>query len=260
MKKLFMILAMLAALMLANVGFAAAPSLVDNAGVLTPQQKREVIAELHKQEQAHNIRMGVVIMKSINGEETGKYANKLIDTVYNDGANGNMVLVQVLDTRKWYISTDKKLKKTIVGEAGVEYMSKPMVAKLKNGDYAGAYITYAQKGGELLSYKEDTGEPWEPEEEFNWLALLIGLGGGGIIAWAYRDALIKSMSNVRTQVEADAYLNRESFVLNRSDDIYTHTTVAAVPKPKNNRDDDDDDGSVSDNDSDGDHGGGGGGY
>lgn len=260
MRKLFAIFTMLAALMLASVGLAAAPSLVDNAGVLTPQQKKEVLTELHKQEMAHGIRMGVVVMPTINGADTGKYANKLIDNVYNDGANGNMVLLQVLDTRKWYISTDKKLKEVIVGDAGVEYMSKPMVAKLKNGDYAGAYLTYAQKGGELLAYHEENGEPWEPEEEFNWLALLIGLGGGAIIAWAYRSALIKSMSNVRTEVAADAYLNKESFVLLQNDNIYTHTTVAAVPKPKNNRDDDDNDGGVSDHDSDSDHGGGGGGY
>lgn len=260
MRKLFVILTMLAALLVASLGFAAAPSLVDNAHVLTPQQKKEVLAELHKQEQAHGVRMGVVVMKSINGADAGKYANKLIDEAYNDGANGNMVLLQVLDTRKWYISTDKKLKKVIKGDAGVEYMSKPMVAKLKNGDYAGAYITYAQKGGELLSYNEENGEPWEPEEEFNWLALIIGLFGGGIIAYAYRSALISSMSNVRSEVAADAYLNKESFVLLQSDNIYTHTTVAAVPKPKNNRDDDDNDGGVSDHDSDGDHGGGGGGY
>lgn len=260
MRKLFVILTMLAALLVASLGFAAAPSLVDNAHVLTAQQKKEVLSELHKQEQAYGIRMGVVVMKSINGADAGKYANKLIDETYNDGVNGNMVLLQVLDTRKWYISTDKKLKEVIKGDAGVEYISKPMVAKLKNGDYAGAYITYAQKGGELLAYQKENDEPWEPEEKFNWLALIISLAGGGIIAWAYRSALISSMSNVRSEVAADAYLNKESFNLVHSDDIYTHTTVAAVPKPKNNRDDDDDDGGVSDHDSDCDHGGGGGGY
>ena len=260
MRKLFVILTMLAALMLASVGLAAAPSLVDNANVLTPQQKREVLTELRRQEQEHGIRMGVVVMKTINNEEPGKYANKLIDDVYNDGANGNMVLLQVIDKRKWYISTDKKLKEVVKGNAGVEYMSKPMVAKLKNNDYAGAYITYAQKGGELMSYYEANGKPWEPEEEFNWLALIIGLAGGGIIAYVYRGMLMSSMSNVRNEVAADAYLNKETFKLVHEDNIYTHTTVAAVPKPKNDRSSSSDDGSVSDNCSDDDHGGGGGGY
>lgn len=40
MRKLFAILTMLAALMLASVTAFAAPSLVDNAKVLTPQQRR----------------------------------------------------------------------------------------------------------------------------------------------------------------------------------------------------------------------------
>ena len=263
MRKLFVILTMLAALLLSGTGLAAAPSLIDEAHVLTPQQKEEVLAELHRQEQAHGIRMGVVVMPTINGADTGKYANRLVDEVYNDGANGNMVLLQVLDVRKWYISTDKKLKEVVQGDAGVEYMSRPMVAKLKNGDYAGAYITYAQKGGELLTHKEDTGEAWTPEaeeeDEFDWLVLLIGAVGGAIIAFVYYIKLIGSMSNVRSQVAANAYLNKESFVLTASDDIYTHTTVTAVPKPKNERDDDHD-GGVSDHGSDGGHGGGGGGY
>lgn len=263
MRKLFVILTMLAALLVTSIGLAAAPSLVDEAKVLTPEQRKAVLTELHKQEQAHGIRMAVVIMPTINGADTGKYANKLLDNVYNDGAKGNMVLLQVLDVRKWYISTDKKLKEVIKGDAGVEYMSRPMVAKLKNGDYAGAYITYAQKGGELLAHQEETGEAWTPEseeeDEFNWLALIIALVGGCVIAGSYRQALISSMSNVRSQVAANAYLNKESFNLTTSDDIYTHTTVAAVPKPKNNRDDDDC-GGVSDHGGDGGHGGGGGNY
>ena len=262
MRKLFVILTMLAALLVASVGLAAAPSLVDEAKVLTPEQKKAVLTELHKQEQAHGIRMAVVVVPTINGADTGQYANKLIDKVYNDGAKGNMVLLQVLDVRKWYISTDKKLKEVIQGDAGVEYMSRPMVAKLKNGDYAGAYITYAQKGGELLAHHEETGEAWTPESEeddgFDWLVVIIGVVGGGIIAFCYRVTLLGSMSNVRSQVAANAYLNKESFNLTVSDDIYTHTTVAAVPKPKNERDDDA--GGVSDHGSDGGHGGGGGNY
>ena len=65
MRKLFAILTMLAALMLASVTAFAAPSLVDNAKVLTPQQRQEVLAELHKQEQAHNVRIAVVTMRQL---------------------------------------------------------------------------------------------------------------------------------------------------------------------------------------------------
>jgi|GEM_PF-6255606 len=46
MRKLFAILTMLAVLMLASVTAFAAPSLVDNAKLLTPQQRQAVLAEL----------------------------------------------------------------------------------------------------------------------------------------------------------------------------------------------------------------------
>ena len=66
------------------------------------------------------------------------YANKLVDDVYNDGAKGNMVLLQVTDQRKWYISTDSKLKDITGTNDAVNYMSKAFVSYLSNGDYANA--------------------------------------------------------------------------------------------------------------------------
>lgn len=257
MRKLFVILTMLAALMLATVTAFAAPSLVDNAKLLNSQQRRTVLAELQKQEQAHGVRMAVVTMQSIGNQERSEVANKLLDTVYNDGAQGNMVLLQVVDTRKWYIATDKKLMKVIKGDKAVEYISKPMVAEMKINNYNEAYIVYATKAGELLTYYEENGKPW-PDAEFNWMALAAGLAIGALGAYGYRTMLISSMSNVRAEVAANAYLNQGSFALTNSNDSYLYTNVTVTKKPKNQ--DRDSDGSVSDHSGDRDHGGGGGGY
>ena len=258
MRKLFAILTMLAALMLASVTAFAAPSLVDNAKILTPQQRQAVLAELHKQEQAHNVRIAVVTMKTIGGAVPGEYANKLLDDVYNDGAKGNMVLLQVTNTRKWYIATDKQLKQVIVGNEATEYMSKPMVAEFKKDNYAQGYITYAQKAGELLEYYEKEGEPWDPDAGFNWFALVIAAGIGGAAAYGWRALLIQGMSNVREAVEANAYLDKQTFALTHSNDTYLYTNISAVPKSKSSGSSDD--GSVSESSADSDHGGGGGSY
>jgi uncharacterized protein len=258
MRKLFVIFTMLAALMLATVTAFAAPSLVDNAKLLNSQQRRTVLAELQKQEQAHGVRMAVVTMQSIGNQATDEFANKLLDTVYNDGAKGNMVLLQVADTRKWYIATDKKLMKVIEGDKAVEYISKPMVAELKINNYNEAYIVYATKAGELLTYYEKNDKPWKPNAGFNWMALAAGLAIGALGAYGYRTALINSMSNVRAEVAANAYLNQGSFALTNSNDSYLYTNVTVTKKPKNQ--DRDRDGSVSDHGGDRDHGGGGGGY
>ena len=259
MKKLFLILTLVAAMLLsAATALAASPSLRDNANLLSKADKAKVEQTLKKIEKKYNVRLGVVTMKSIGNKVPGEYANSLIDKVYNNGANGNMVLLQVVDQRKWYVSTDKKLKDVVVGNEGVEYMSKAFVPYLKKNDYAGAYTVYATKAGELLGYYQKNGKGWKPEKPFPWLALVGALVAGAAGAYIYRGSLLSSMSNVRQQVEANAYLNKESFNLLVSEDTYMYTNVSVVPRSKSN--DSNDDGSVTESSSDDDHGGGGGGY
>ena len=254
MRRLFVILTMLAALLLASVTACAAPSLVDNAKVLNAAQKRQVLAELQKQEQAHKVRIAVVTMGTIGTVEPGAFANKLIDTTYNDGEQGNMVLVHVLDKRQWYIATDKKMKEVVIGNEGTEFMSKPMVAKLKENDNAGAYIVYAQKGGELLAYYEKEGAGWNPNAGFSWLALAAAMLVSGGVVFLVRHMLVASMSNVRAQVAANAYLDQSSFKLAVNSDNFLYTNVSAVPKAKTSSS------SASESHSDDKHGGAGGGY
>ena len=60
-------------------------------------------------------------------------------------------MLQVTNTRKWYIATDKQLKQVIVGNEGIEYMSKPMVAEFKKNDYAKATLPMLKKQASSLS-------------------------------------------------------------------------------------------------------------
>ena len=134
-----------------------------------------------------------------------------------------------------------------------------MVAEFKKNDYAQGYITYAQKAGELLEYYEKEGEPWDPNAGFNWFALVIAAGIGGAVAYGCRALLISGMSNVQEAVEANAYLDKQTFALTHSNDTYLYTNISAVPKSKSSGGSSDD-GSVSESSSDDDHGGGGGSY
>ena len=259
MKKLFMIFTLVAAMLLsAATALAAVPSLMDNAKLLSNADRAKVVRVLQQVENKYNVRVGVVTVKSIGSQKPGDFANQLIDKAYNNGPNGNMVLLQVVDQRKWYISTDKKLKSVVVGNEGVEYMSKAFVPYLKNNDYAGAYTVYATKAGELLGYYQKHGKGWKPEKPFPWMALVGALVAGAAGAYIYRSTLLSSMSNVRQQVEANAYLNKESFNLLVTNDTYMYTNVSVVPRGKSK--DNDSDGSVTESSSDGNHGGGGGGY
>ena len=258
MKKLLLFLAFLAAMLLsAATALAATPSLVDKAHLLTESERVQVQAQLQAVEQKYGIRCAVVTMGSIGNAKPGIYANQLIDKVFNDGPNGNIVFLQVTDQRQWYISTDKKLKEVVVGIPGTEYISKAAVSYLKKGDEAGAYRTYAKRVGELMAYYNKHGKGWQPEKEFPWLAVVGALIAGVGVASAYKKSLIAAMSNVRREVSADAYLDQGSFALENEHDTYLYTNVTYTPKPRQGHRGA---GSVSTSSSDGGHGGGGGGY
>ena len=251
MKKILFILTMLAALLVHSVALAAA-SLVDNADLLSPRQEREVLQVLEQVEKAHNVRVAVVTMPSIGNNSMAAYANKLVDDVYNDGAKGNMVLLQVTDQRKWYISTDSKLKDITGTNDAVNYMSKAFVSYLSNGDYPNAYKVYATKANDLLDYYAKNGKPVKKEKSFpNEPALVFALFGAFIFTKSIRKSLLDSMSNVNAAVAADAYLDERSFELKDSSDTYMYSNVVAVPRPRGNGHH----GGGS-----GGHGGGGGGY
>ena len=258
MKKLLLILTLLAALLLsAATALAATPSLVDKAHLLTASERMQVQAQLQAVEQKYGIRCAVVTMGSIGNTTPGIYANQLIDKVFNDGPNGNIVFLQVTDQRQWYISTDRKLKDVVVDIPGTEYISKAAIPYLKKGDEAGAYKTYAKRVDDLMAYYNKHGKGWQPEKEFPWLAVVGALIAGMAVASAYKKSLIAAMSNVRREVSADAYLEEGSFALENEHDTYLYTNVTYTPKPRQGRRGA---GSVSTSSSDGGHGGGGGGY
>ena len=258
MKKLLIIFTLVAALLLsAATALAATPSLVDKAHLLTTSERAQVQAQLQAVEQKYGIRCAVVTMGSIGNAKPGIYANQLIDKVFNDGPNGNIVFLQVTDQRQWYISTDRKLKDVVVGIPGTEYISKAAIPYLKKGDEAGAYKTYAKRVDDLMAYYNKHGKGWQPEKEFPWLAVVGALIAGVVVASAYKKSLITAMSNVRREVSADAYLDQGSFALENEHDTYLYTNVTYTPKPRQGRRGA---GSVSTSSSDGGHGGGGGGY
>ena len=99
MKKFFMIFTLVAAMLLsAATALAAVPSIMDNAKLLSNGDKAKVERVLQQVENKYNVRVGVVTVKSIGTKKPGDFANELIDKAYNNGPNGNMVLL--LDSKK----------------------------------------------------------------------------------------------------------------------------------------------------------------
>lgn len=239
---------LLAFLFLLTVTALAAdtPSLADQAKVLSGSEKIAVMNEISSVEKKYGVRVAVVTVPTTDKVKIGDYANKLLDSTFTDGKNGNIVLVLALDTRDFYVATDKQMKKRITTENGIPALQEKFLPSLKDGKYADAFKAYAKETGTLLAYYEENGKAYDPHSGFSVLALVIalvlGIGGG----YLYRRYLISTMSNVTPAAAASAYLDQDSFHLSEKEDTFLYLNVTRTPKAKKQDSTDED------------HGGGGG--
>ena len=68
---------------------------------------------------------------------------------YGD-SNDGLILIVVMDTSDWWISTCGKAIKTFT-DAGIEYIGEQIVPYLSNGDYYGAFDKFADLCDEFWS-------------------------------------------------------------------------------------------------------------
>ena len=207
-----------------------ADRVIDEAEILTDSEEKELDAKIATIEQSHKVRILIGTMKSTDGTPLGKIANNVVDQIPAD--NGTIVLLLSMKERDWYISTDNKMRARITDGKGVEYLSGEFLPDLKEGKYAAAFTTFAATTDEMLTYYEKEGEPYDPANALNLMALGIALACALILGGTIYYMLYEYESNVRSAAEADAYLNHDSFRLTRSEDDFLYTTVTRRTKEK----------------------------
>ena len=231
-----------------------ADRVIDEAEILTDSEEKELDAKIATIEQSHKVRILIGTMKSTDGTPLGKIANNVVDQIPAD--NGTIVLLLSMKERDWYISTDNKMRARITDGKGVEYLSGEFLPDLKEGKYAAAFTTFAATTDEMLTYYEKEGEPYDPANAFNLMALGIALACALILGGTIYYVLYEYESNVRSAAEADAYLNHDSFRLTQDEDNFLYTTVTRKTKEKSSSSSSGS--NVSTSSSDSSHGGGGG--
>ena len=214
-----------------NVLAANPSSLADGAQLLKGSERIAVLNELGNIERKYGVRLAVVTVKTTNKVKIGDYANQLLDSTYTDGKNGNMVLVLAMDTRDYYVATDKAMRQRISDKGSLPVLEEKFLPLLKEKKYAEAFKVYALESGELLAYYEANGKAYDPHDAFSWTALLIALAliGGGFLIRRY---LISTMSNVAPALAASAYLDEDSFDLTEKEDTFLFMNVSRVAKAK----------------------------
>ena len=205
----------------------------DNSKILSANQIKILSEKISAVEQKHNIKIGISFYKNLNGKNVDTVASERLRKYFSGAQNGGIIFVVDVENRKWNIALDEKLKEKILSYSDVAYRHDDFYEKLHNNNFFGAAEIYIQSVDELLNYYETNGKPYDSSDEFNPMALGIGILIAIVFGFGIRSWLIGSMSNVKFAHEATDYLKKENVKITDSRDNYLYTNVSRRPKSRN---------------------------
>ena len=215
------------ALMINAVTFAS--PVVDEANLLSAAEIQALNKKIASIEQKHGVRIDIDFLRTIGNREISIAARTLLEQNLNDGRNGNILLLVVMDQRNWYISTDGQMDARIPNVSGI---GRAFVNSLTDGDYSSACSKFLDAVDSSLSYYEQNGAAYDGG--FNPAAAMIAVVLGLMFGVMVRGRLISGMSNIHHETTATDYLKRETFKLLTNRDIYLFTNVTRRPKSSGN--------------------------
>ena len=232
MKKFFGLLAFIIALNFSVTSAAQIQPVTDKAGLLSAQEVDVLNQKIHRVEQSHKIKIGVVFVKSVGGRDMVTASNNLLDQNFSNGMNGGIVLLVAMDKRKYEISTDSRMRGRITDTDGIIFLKDKFKSSLSAGDYSGSVDEFVDGVDELLTFYETNGGAYGTvaPEGFDPMAatgaVIISLFLGIMI----RSSLIGSMSNVHHAMEAIDYLKKNTVHFTEKRDTFLFMNVKRRPK------------------------------
>lgn len=240
MKKIivtFLCLACLLGLTVTAFATASLPSIIDEAGLLTDNEKTFLENQANTLQTVHGFDIVILTVDSTNGRAPRQYAEQYYDR--QGYANDGILLLLSMEERDWYICTTGKCQ-NIFTSYGIDKLGEHFVHYLSDGNYFRGFGAFMDQ---IPVYCEayENGKTVDATIGISHvlIALCIGAVVGGITVAVMRS----SMKNTRRQYSASEYILRDSFRLTGICDTFLYSRVTKTPRPT---------------DSSGPHGGGGG--
>ena len=239
-KTIFLILCFIASALL----FGANYVLSDNAGILRNEEKTALEMRLNEVSGKTGLSLGIVTDTSNDGMGDQKYADDFSDN--NLEGEDSVLLFLNMGERSVYIST-AGYGMYAVDDRGEEVVFDAMMNYLSSSDWYGAFDTFALSVKELAldstfsdysettyDYRSGNFEEKEEEKAFDWALVVFVALAVGIPAGFITTAILKGKMKSEGLVgNAEDYVVPQTFVLDKSRDIYLYSTLTKVPRPKN---------------------------
>lgn len=215
------------------------PLLVDDANLLTEQERASLEAKLEEisTRQGHDV--SVVTVNSLGAKSVTAFTDDFYD--YNgygqgDDKSGIMFLISMSE-REWHITTTGRAIQ-IFTDRGQQYITDTIVSKLSNGDYYEAFDQYADLCDQFMT-KAEEGEPYDignlPKSltgkeigGASVFAVIVGLISGGVVTGKMKSKVM----NVRPQKNADTYVRQGTLNVQDGGTFFVGSHVNRTRKPE----------------------------
>ncbi len=234
---------------------------VDNAELLSTQEKADLTAQLDEISERQQLEVVVVTVNSLEGKTPMEYADDFYD--YNNygygESNDGVLLLVSMEDRDWWISTTG-YGITAFTDAGIQHIGGEVASYLSSRDYYDGFKLFGEEADKFITQAK-TGTPYDSgnlpkakKKFFSAKSLLIALVIGLVVAAIIVFSIAKSYKPVRFKANASDYLVNGSLQLTGMYDRFLYSNVS-----KTARNDDSGGGSSTHSGSSGtSHGGGGG--
>lgn len=224
------------------------PLVVDNAGLLSPQE--EIALEDKALSLGTEYGMDIVILTAdrLDGKRPQNYADDYYDE-HGYGDSGILFLL-AMEEREWYISTCGDAIYALT-DYGIQELGDTVVPYLSNGEYSKAFTVFLdtlpyyldsyQDGAPVDGYADYSGDYYHGDRETvvhyeqkrspNFLlSLVLGIAAAAVTVLIMR----ASMNTKRMQHSACDYMKPGSFHLRTHQDIFLYSNVSKVRRQQNN--------------------------
>lgn len=203
------------------------PLLVDDADLLTDSEERSLNSKLERISEEQKCEVAIVTIYSLNGKTATEYADDFFDYNgygYGEEDDGILLLVSMEDS-DWWVSTHGYAIRAFT-DAKQDYMADKFLPYLSNGDFKGAFDTFAELCDESLT-KARAGT-----QLFSAKRILISLGIGVVFAFIITAIMKGKLKSVRYQPAATSYVKQNSLNISLSRDLFLYRKVDRRVIPK----------------------------
>lgn len=207
---------------------ASGANIYDEADLLSTQEETQLAERLSEIGKEFDAQIAVMTV-SFTGGNMDAYIEEKFDSMnmgYGENRDGVLLLVCMND-REYRILSNGYAGEAI-GSSQIDAIGDAIVSDLSDGDYADAFITFADNCAYYLNGYLN-GFPFHVGKNLI-VALIIGIAAGIAVALVLK----KQLKSVRQQKQANVYIKSGSMQITTSRDLFLYRQVSRTKKQSSN--------------------------